>query len=183
MSPYFRTSRRRTSLVTWVRSAWRKEWTSSVWLNPASTNWRSTRVTSSSRTSTDTTRTFNTRASVYTRALVYLVSSCDKCWTFFFFFNKFFKDISPFCGSIGILFWTFALDFKARVDLWIACFLACMRWIPEINLRCNTCWPRDSQHDRWAVFDPHTCARIFKNWWDKCWTFKLYARFSAIKCT
>ena len=28
--PYFRTSHRRTSRVTWVRSAWRKEWTSSV---------------------------------------------------------------------------------------------------------------------------------------------------------
>ena len=132
------------------------------------------------------------RVSIYTRAsrlhtcfgqlAGWYASYCDKCWTFFFFFNnKFFKDISPFCGSFGILFWTFVLDFKARVDLWIACFLACVKWIPEINLRCDTCWPLDSQHGSRTVFDPRTCTRIFRHWWEKWWTFKLCAWFSGHK--
>ena len=39
-----------------------------------------------------------------------------------------------------------ALGFKARVDPSLACFIACVQWIPQINLWCNACWPPDGQH-------------------------------------
>ena len=57
------------------------------------------------------------------------------------------------------LFWTsvtYALSFKARVDLFFACFVTCMQWIAHIHLWCATCWPLGSQHGCQAVFDPRT---------------------------
>ena len=41
---------------------------------------------------------------------------------------------------------TSPLGFKARVDLSLVCFVACMQWIPEIHLWCNTCWLYKCQH-------------------------------------
>ena len=38
------------------------------------------------------------------------------------------------------------LGFKARVDPSLACFVACMQWIPEIHLWCDTCWLYRGQH-------------------------------------
>ena len=35
----------------------------------------------------------------------------------------------------------FALDFKARVDPSLPCFIACVQWIPHIHLWCDTSWP------------------------------------------
>ena len=42
-----------------------------------------------------------------------------------------------------------ALGFKARVDPLLVCFVACMQWIPQIHLWCDTCWPLDGQHGSW----------------------------------
>ena len=38
------------------------------------------------------------------------------------------------------------LGFKARVDPSLVCFIACMQWIPDIHLWCDTCWPLGGQH-------------------------------------
>ena len=44
------------------------------------------------------------------------------------FFKKKFEDISPFCGA------TDTPVFKANVDPFLAFFVACMQWIPQIHL-------------------------------------------------
>ena len=41
---------------------------------------------------------------------------------------------------------TSPLGFKARLDPWLACFVTCMPWIPEIHLWCDTCWLCRGQH-------------------------------------
>ena len=33
-----------------------------------------------------------------------------------------------------------ALGFKTREDSSLACFVACVQWIPEIHLWCDACW-------------------------------------------
>ena len=50
------------------------------------------------------------------------------------------------------------LSFKARVDPSLACFLACVQWIPEIHLWCDTCWPLGSQHGSQSR-SLHACSR------------------------
>ena len=70
------------------------------------------------------------------------------------FFLKFWVDII-FVGLLIPWFglWvTSALGFKARVDPLLACFLACMQWIPQIQLWCNTCWRLGGQHCSSAFF-------------------------------
>ena len=47
------------------------------------------------------------------------------------FLKIFLEDISPFCGAID----TLVLDFKARVDPLLVCFITCLQWmIPQIHL-------------------------------------------------
>ena len=58
------------------------------------------------------------------------------------------------------LFWTTcdtsALCFKARVDPSRVWFVACMQFIPQIHLWCDTCWPSTQK----SLFDPRTCTHI-----------------------
>ena len=44
------------------------------------------------------------------------------------------------------LLMTSPLGFKARVDPSLACFTACVPWIPEIHLWCDTCWLYRGHH-------------------------------------
>ena len=39
-----------------------------------------------------------------------------------------------------------ALDFKARVDPLLVCFITCVQWIPQIQLWCDTCWSLGGRH-------------------------------------
>ena len=72
--------------------------------------------------------------------------------------------MSPFCmatdTSVLDFWWTSLLSFKARVDPLLVCFAACVHWIPEIHLWCDTCWPLDGQHDSWS-YSPtcYICSR------------------------
>ena len=54
-----------------------------------------------------------------------------------------------------------ALDFKARVDPLLACFIIDMQQNPQIHLWCNTCWPLGSQYRSQGV-PIHILAN--KNW-------------------
>ena len=69
---------------------------------------------------------------------------------FVFFLKFFWRTQVLFVGSLipcfGLLV-TSTLSFKARVDTSLPCFLACMQWIPQIHLWCNTCQPLDGQCD------------------------------------
>ena len=55
-------------------------------------------------------------------------------------------------GPLISLFWT-----SSDVYSWFqsqggfACFFACVRQIPQIHFRCNTCWPLGGQHGSWAI--------------------------------
>ena len=53
---------------------------------------------------------------------------------------------------------TSPLGFKARVDPLLVCFLACVQWIPEIHLWCDTCWPLGGQHGS-QLHSLHACSR------------------------
>ena len=78
-----------------------------------------------------------------------------------FFFKIFGRHKSFLWGQwypcFGLLVMT-ALGFKARVDPWLACFVACMQWISQIHLWCNTCWPLDGQHGSQS-HSLHACNR------------------------
>ena len=56
---------------------------------------------------------------------------------------------------------TSTLGFKARVVLSLAWLIACMQWIPQIHLWCNTCWIFDGQHGSQAILSTnlHTCTQ------------------------
>ena len=73
-------------------------------------------------------------------------------------FWKVLEDIIPFCGPtdtpcFGLLVMS-VLGFKARMDPSLVCFVACMQWIPQIHLCCDTYWPICGQHDRQAFPTP-----------------------------
>ena len=59
----------------------------------------------------------------------------------------------PFFGLLAMS----PLGFKARVDPSLVCFVACVQWIPEIHLWCDTCWLYRGQHGSWA-FSIHVPA-------------------------
>ena len=45
---------------------------------------------------------------------------------------------------------TSALDLKTRVEPSLTCILACVQWIPQIHLWCDTCRPLGGQHGSWS---------------------------------
>ena len=51
---------------------------------------------------------------------------------------------------------TSALDFKATVDPSLVCLVACVQWLSQIHLWCDTCWPLDNQCFRF----PEKCLEI-----------------------
>ena len=67
-------------------------------------------------------------------------------WEFFFIFFKFLEDIGPFVGPLIPTSGHIYTCFKAEVDSSLVCFSACMQWIPQIHLWCNTCWALCSNH-------------------------------------
>ena len=74
-----------------------------------------------------------------------------------FFKKNILEDISPFSWATDTpvfgLMVTTALGFKAGVDLsLVCCFVACVWWIPQIHLWCDTSWPLGSQHGSRTVF-------------------------------
>ena len=79
----------------------------------------------------------------------------------FSFKKKFWKTYVLFVGLLIPLFWTsgdVSPGFKARVDPSFACSVACMQWIPEIHLWCNTCWCLGGQHgSQWHSL--YACSR------------------------
>ena len=73
-------------------------------------------------------------------------------------FLKKLEDKIPFLGGywypcFGLLV-TSDLCLKARVDPSLAWFVTCLQWTPQINLRCDTCWPLEcaTQCVLWAQF-------------------------------
>ena len=80
----------------------------------------------------------------------------------FFFCTKIFAGRESFSWGhwypcFGLLM-TSPLGFKARVDLSLACFVACVSWIPEIHLWCNTCLLYRGQHGG-RSHSLHACSR------------------------
>ena len=51
------------------------------------------------------------------------------------------RTLVLFVGSLILLFRTSLLVFKGRVDPLLVCFVACIKWISQIHLCCDTCWP------------------------------------------
>ena len=84
--------------------------------------------------------------------LVFVVSYCICMIIFGFCCTYFFKKIGdhgqmiPLFWTSGDIFFFLVMSFKVRVDYLLACFFTCVQWIPQIPLRCNTCWPLDSQY-------------------------------------
>ena len=70
-------------------------------------------------------------------------------WYFTFFFNFFRGHKSFLWGhwylSFGLLVMS-ALGFKAQIHPSSVCFLACVQWIPQVHLQCDTCKPLYGQH-------------------------------------
>ena len=71
-------------------------------------------------------------------------------WNAFLFLSGFAFLVKKFFLNIGghryflwdhcyPCFGLLVLDFKARVDLSLACFVTCMQWIIQIHLWCNAC--------------------------------------------
>ena len=74
--------------------------------------------------------------------------ACD--FFIFYFLKNNLEYISPFCSATD----TPVLGFWRRLP-WVSmsgwipsllCFIACMQWIPQIYLWCDTCWPLGGQH-------------------------------------
>ena len=82
---------------------------------------------------------------------------------FCFFLKNYLEDVSPFSGPLMPLFWTSGEachGLKTSKDPLLACFRACIQWIPQIYLWCDTGWPRWWQAWQLSLFDPHTCTFI-----------------------
>ena len=52
------------------------------------------------------------------------------------------KNVSKVIGLLVMP----ALSFKVGVDALLAFVVACVPWIPQIHLWCDTCWPPGGQH-------------------------------------
>ena len=80
------------------------------------------------------------------------------------FLKRELEDINTFCGNTD----TTVLNFWWRLSWfskagWVssrACFIACVQWIFQNHLLCDTCWPLGDQCGSRTAFDPHTCTRI-----------------------
>ena len=75
-----------------------------------------------------------------------LLLNADYCG---FSFKKILENTGPFLWGhwypcFGLLV-TSALGFQAIVDPSLACFLACMQWMTQIHLWCDTCQSLDGQ--------------------------------------
>ena len=44
----------------------------------------------------------------------------------------------------------------------LGCFIACMKWNPQIHLWCDTCSPVGGQHGSWAIL---IFVLVNKHWW------------------
>ena len=63
----------------------------------------------------------------------------------FGFFKNYLEDVSSFSGLLMPFFWTSGEacpGLKARKGPLLACFRACIQWIPQIHLWCDTGLPR-----------------------------------------
>ena len=86
-------------------------------------------------------------------------------YSFFFFFLKIFGGHKSFSWGHWYLYFGLLamspLGFKARVDPSLVCFVACMQWIPDIHLWCDTCWLYRGQHGSWAfsIHKLQTCLQ------------------------
>ena len=89
----------------------------------------------------------------------------SECFGDIFFKKKNFGGHqSFFVGPLISQFYTLeipALGFNTRVDPLFVCF-TCVQWVPQMHLRCYTCWPLDDQHGSRA-FLIHVLAQVYSD--------------------
>ena len=69
------------------------------------------------------------------------------------------ENFSPSWGATDFL-WHLSRVSKQEWIPSLACFAACVQWIPQNHLWCNTCWPLGSQHGSQTISSTYLRTRI-----------------------